>query len=211
MKKDDKNPVGSRALPPPPATCTGQLYTVMDGDTLYLISIRFDVPLVDLINTNPQITNPNIIYPGQIICIPGELRIYTTGPLAIDPEIQRYVGVVVQNNSTTSITCNVKLFDKDVCPKLLAYNNSGIELSPGCSSPALIDLELLNVFFYEVRVEAPSNANILAAVYGLTETFGVVAANTLRHSELILLVPKESTIVTFQKKGIKKQKGGWKM
>ncbi|MGE5418225.1 MAG: SafA/ExsA family spore coat assembly protein [Acidobacteriota bacterium] len=51
--------------------CSGQLYTVQQGDTLYLIAQRYGVPLNILIAANPQITNPDMIMPGQIICIPG--------------------------------------------------------------------------------------------------------------------------------------------
>lgn len=53
-----------------PPACSGRLYVIQSGDTLYLISQRFAVPLNTLIEANPQITNPDVIYPGQIICIP---------------------------------------------------------------------------------------------------------------------------------------------
>lgn len=54
-----------------PARCTGQLYTVKSGDTLFYIARRMGVSLNDLIAANPQIANPDLIYPGQIICIPA--------------------------------------------------------------------------------------------------------------------------------------------
>lgn len=56
-----------------PAKCNGQLYTVQQGDTLFYIARRFGVPLSALIAANPQIPNPDLIYPGQIICIPAPL------------------------------------------------------------------------------------------------------------------------------------------
>lgn len=55
----------------PPADCSGFIYTVMQGDTLWLISQRFGVSLQAIINANPQVTNPNRIFPGQRICIPA--------------------------------------------------------------------------------------------------------------------------------------------
>ena len=55
------------AVPP----CTGQLYTVQQGDTLFSIAQRFGVSLQALIAANPQITDPNVIVPGQVICIPS--------------------------------------------------------------------------------------------------------------------------------------------
>lgn len=59
-------------VPPPPSPfCSGFYYTVRPGDSLFLIAQRFGVPLPALIAANPQITNPNLIFPGQVICIPG--------------------------------------------------------------------------------------------------------------------------------------------
>ncbi len=45
-------------------------YKVKNEDTLYNIAKRFGVSLDDLIAANPEIKDPNIIYPGQIINIP---------------------------------------------------------------------------------------------------------------------------------------------
>jgi spore coat assembly protein SafA len=47
-----------------------QTYTVVAGDTLYGIAANFGVSLSSLEAANPQITNPNLIYPGDIINIP---------------------------------------------------------------------------------------------------------------------------------------------
>ena len=46
-------------------------YTVVAGDTMYKIAQRFNIPLKDLINSNPNIPNPNIINIGQVINIPN--------------------------------------------------------------------------------------------------------------------------------------------
>lgn len=45
-------------------------YTVQPGDTMFSIAQRFGVPLDELIAANPQIPNPNLIFPGQIVCVP---------------------------------------------------------------------------------------------------------------------------------------------
>ena len=49
-------------------------YTVQKGDTLGAIAQRFGVSLPSLLQANPEITNPNVIYIGQRITLPG------TGP-----------------------------------------------------------------------------------------------------------------------------------
>ena len=47
-----------------------QHYIVEKGDTLWLIAKRFGVSLEELIRANPQIKDPNKIYPGNRINIP---------------------------------------------------------------------------------------------------------------------------------------------
>jgi len=57
-------------IPPPPKTCNGQFYTIQASDTLFLIAKRFGLTVAQLQAANPQITNPNVISVGQVICIP---------------------------------------------------------------------------------------------------------------------------------------------
>jgi spore coat assembly protein SafA len=52
------------------AAATGA-YTVKSGDTLWDIAKNNGVPLNKLIAANPQIANPNLIYPGDKINVPG--------------------------------------------------------------------------------------------------------------------------------------------
>ncbi|WP_353893068.1 LysM peptidoglycan-binding domain-containing protein [Proteinivorax hydrogeniformans] len=47
-------------------------YTVQSGDTMFLIARRFGVSLQALINANPHIPNPNVIFPGDVLCVPGK-------------------------------------------------------------------------------------------------------------------------------------------
>jgi len=49
----------------------GSDYTVRSGDTLSGIAARHGVSLSALLAANPQITNPNLIYPGQTVHIPS--------------------------------------------------------------------------------------------------------------------------------------------
>lgn len=60
-------------IPNTPSSNT-QTYTVVAGDTMYLISRRLRVSLDDLIRANPQITDPNKIQIGQIINIPTNTK-----------------------------------------------------------------------------------------------------------------------------------------
>ncbi|KNZ70726.1 peptidoglycan-binding lysin domain-containing protein [Thermincola ferriacetica] len=47
-------------------------YVVKPGDTLYIIAQRFGVTVADILAVNPQIRDPNLIFPGQVIIIPGK-------------------------------------------------------------------------------------------------------------------------------------------
>lgn len=63
--------IPARPAPCPPVSCPhGFIYTVQPGDTLSGIAGMFGITLDQLLAANPQITNPNLIYPGQRICIP---------------------------------------------------------------------------------------------------------------------------------------------
>lgn len=45
-------------------------YTIQSGDSLYQLATKFGIPLAELIAANPQLQNPDLVYPGQIIAIP---------------------------------------------------------------------------------------------------------------------------------------------
>ena len=63
-------PTISPATPPCP---NGQLYTVKPGDSMYTIARQFGIPLSSLIAANPQVSDPNLIFPGQSLCVPGSM------------------------------------------------------------------------------------------------------------------------------------------
>lgn len=48
-----------------------QVHTVSKGDTLWKISVWYQVGLSEIISANPQFKNPHLIYPGQKVTIPS--------------------------------------------------------------------------------------------------------------------------------------------
>lgn len=66
----------------------GLYYTVRPGDTLWLISRKFNVPLNQLISYN-NITYPYLIYPGMVIRFPKKLIEPSKYTICIDPGHQR--------------------------------------------------------------------------------------------------------------------------
>ncbi|PKM63217.1 MAG: hypothetical protein CVU97_01405 [Firmicutes bacterium HGW-Firmicutes-21] len=52
------------------ASAASSNYKVVPGDSLWKISRRYEIGLDEIISANPQIPNPNLIYPDQIITVP---------------------------------------------------------------------------------------------------------------------------------------------
>ncbi len=49
-----------------------QSHTVVSGDTMWKIAVKYETGLSELIGANPHISNPALIYPGQVITIPDK-------------------------------------------------------------------------------------------------------------------------------------------
>lgn len=67
MNRVQQNPRVPEACPP---AFLGR-YIVQPGDTFYQIALMFRVRLEALAVNNSHITNPNIIYSGDVLCVPG--------------------------------------------------------------------------------------------------------------------------------------------
>ena len=53
-----------------PASAASLTHTVAKGDTMWKLAVKYQVGTSEIIEANPQISNPNLIYPGQILTIP---------------------------------------------------------------------------------------------------------------------------------------------
>ncbi|HHY12649.1 MAG TPA: LysM peptidoglycan-binding domain-containing protein [Firmicutes bacterium] len=64
-------PKGKPPAPTPgPAPSPGRRYVVRSGDTMFLIAQTFAVSLAELVAFNPQIADPNVLVPGEVVLIP---------------------------------------------------------------------------------------------------------------------------------------------
>ncbi|WP_093193773.1 SafA/ExsA family spore coat assembly protein [Salimicrobium halophilum] len=59
-------------------------YTVKRGDTLWKISVRYEIGLSEIINANPQFENPDLIYPGDEVTIPLKTETKSIEQLAVE-------------------------------------------------------------------------------------------------------------------------------
>lgn len=80
-------------------------YTVVRGDSMWKIAKRYEVGLDELISANPQIKNPSLIYPGQILTIPTD----DADVLAVEREVVRLVNIERQNNGLAPLTSDWEL------------------------------------------------------------------------------------------------------
>ena len=60
-------------------------HTVEKGDTMWKIASKYQIGISEVIRANPQISNPNLIYPGQVLNIPQE----DSAVLAFENEVIR--------------------------------------------------------------------------------------------------------------------------
>ena len=45
-------------------------HTVQRGDTMWKLAVQYQVGTSEIIDANPQVANPNLIYPGNVLTIP---------------------------------------------------------------------------------------------------------------------------------------------
>jgi len=45
-------------------------HTVVKGDTMWKIAVKYQIGTKEIIDANPQVSNPDLIYPGQVLYIP---------------------------------------------------------------------------------------------------------------------------------------------
>ena len=72
-RPNGENGRGGR-IPPPPPNCSGRLHQVEQGETVFRLAMAFGVSTEAILAANPQITDPDVLVPGQVVCIPGQVE-----------------------------------------------------------------------------------------------------------------------------------------
>ena len=80
-------------------------YTVVKGDSLWKIAVRYEIGLSEIISANPQIKNPDLIYPGDVITVPS----IDSGVLSYEEEVVRLVNQIRRNYGLKELTINWQL------------------------------------------------------------------------------------------------------
>jgi len=79
-------------------------HTVQRGDTLWKIAVKYQVGLSEIIQQNPQIKNPALIYPGQKITIPN-----IDDVKALEDEVIKLVNAERAKNGLGALKANWQL------------------------------------------------------------------------------------------------------
>lgn len=72
---------------------------------MWKIAAKYEVGTSEVISANPQISNPNLIYPGQILTIPE----VNSSVLAFENEVIRLVNEIRAQNGLKTLTANWEL------------------------------------------------------------------------------------------------------
>ncbi|MCI2106975.1 MAG: SafA/ExsA family spore coat assembly protein [Intestinimonas sp.] len=87
------------------ASAAGLTHTVVSGDTMWKLAVKYQVGTSEIITANPQIINPDLIYPGQVLNIPE----VSGTALAYESEVVRLVNEVRAQNGLKPLTANWEL------------------------------------------------------------------------------------------------------
>lgn len=87
------------------ASAAGLKHTVEKGDTMWKLAVRYQVGTSEIIRANPQISDPNLIYPGQVLNIPQE----DASVLEYENEVVRLVNEIRVQNGLKPLTANWEL------------------------------------------------------------------------------------------------------
>lgn len=88
-----------------PAKAASLSHTVASGDTMWKLAVQYQVGTSEIIQANPQISNPNLIYPGQVLQIPQ----LDSSVSAYEEEVIRLVNSIRQQNGLQPLTANWEL------------------------------------------------------------------------------------------------------
>lgn len=87
------------------AFADGLTHTVVSGDTMWKLAVKYQVGVSEIISANPQIKNPDLIYPGEVLNIPR----VSGSTLAYENEVVRLVNEARSQKGLQPLTANWEL------------------------------------------------------------------------------------------------------
>ncbi len=87
------------------STSAATTHTVVPGDSMWKIAVKYQVGLSEIKAANPGISNPNLIYPGQVLTIPTT----DSSVISYEKEVVRLVNEIRVKNGLKELTYNWEL------------------------------------------------------------------------------------------------------
>ena len=97
--------IASLFIPSASAVSNNLSHTVVKGDTMWKLAVKYQVGVSEIIKANSHIANPDLIYPGQVLSIPQ----LDTTVTAFENEVIRLVNKIRQENGLKSLSANWEL------------------------------------------------------------------------------------------------------
>lgn len=91
--------IGGKAL------AAAATHTVVSGDSLWKIAVKYQVGVSEIIAANPQFPNPDLIYPGQLVYIP----LLDSSIAAYEQKVAELVNEIRVQNGLKKLTVNWEL------------------------------------------------------------------------------------------------------
>ena len=88
-----------------PASAAGLSHTVAAGDTMWKLAVKYQVGTSEIIQANPQVANPDLIYPGQVLSIPQ----ISSSVTAFENEVIRLVNEIRVQNGLQALSADWEL------------------------------------------------------------------------------------------------------
>ena len=88
-----------------PASAAGLSHTVAAGDTMWKLAVKYQVGTSEIIQANPQVANPDLIYPGQVLSIPQ----ISSSVTAFENEVIRLVNEIRIQNGLQALSADWEL------------------------------------------------------------------------------------------------------
>ena len=88
-----------------PVSAASLSHTVASGDTMWKLAVKYQVGTSEIIYANPQVSNPNLIYPGQVLAIPQ----VDSSVMAFENEVIRLVNEIRVKNGRSALNTNWEL------------------------------------------------------------------------------------------------------
>ena len=80
-------------------------HTVARGDTMWKLAVKYQVGTSEIIAANPQVSNPDLIYPGQVLTVPT----LDSSVSSFESEVIRLVNDIRRQNGLSALSANWEL------------------------------------------------------------------------------------------------------